>query len=364
MKADLSPVAPVFQKDWHAIVFALLVFLLLGLPLLLAASGQPSKEALFAAVPASAGDFQYLYRQIYQEKSDIDVLFLGSSTLWFGVDVPMVHKELVADYRKDKTVLMLGHAFSGYDLDYYLLKELLSRRKVRLAFLISPNIYFVFSDWPHKYTDYWFTLQDWNMLSGLSFPKKLSMYSQTVLGGLRQLLSLVRPNEAFRLWQQCDRTLGYMPCLTGFTQGGDRHLPFKEFRPAPPQLPAEALFFSSNPASFGFFDKPLAEYEWKYFRQCVDLLHARGIPVVLIHTPYFLEAPDLVTERLDIGLFNDKNTDIMGVPHRVLFNGLDEEKRKLFYFDHLHLNANGAEFFTKAVCRGIVHAYKKASSAK
>lgn len=363
MKVDLSPVAPAFQKNCHALIFVVLVFFFISLPVFLFWTGLPAREAVFAAAPSIAGNFPFLYRQIFKEKSEIDLLLLGGSTLWCGVKAPLVEEKLSAASGKPANVVTFGHSYATYDLEYYLLEKLLERRKIHLAILLHPNVEYV-ADWPHRLAEYWFTLRDWDMLSGAPLSRKICMYSQVVLGAPRRLLSLFRTDESGQYTYLCDQH-GYLLWPCGFSRDfGRTRAPFTEFHPAPPKLPAARLFFSTNAAGFAFYDQPLGAYQARYFNQCISLLRSKGIPVVILHTPYFFEDPDRVIERLDTGLIDDKGVDIMGVPARILFNGLNQEQKMLLYSDHLHLNSNGAEFFTTAISEGIVHAYKKARTVK
>src|SRR5438309_682095 len=88
------PMAPAFSRRGHALAFCGLLAALLALPLVLRRLELPSHAQRLAAAPVAAGPYSFLEREIYEERSDLDLAFVGDSLLWVGIDTPLVARSL------------------------------------------------------------------------------------------------------------------------------------------------------------------------------------------------------------------------------------------------------------------------------
>ncbi|MBC8000397.1 MAG: hypothetical protein IAF58_20775, partial [Leptolyngbya sp.] len=84
MNADKTPVKEAFSSNLSVLSFIAFTILLLSLPALTQLSGRLTARHLYSGVTSEAGDYQYLYKQIYEDRSDIDVLFVGGCQMWCG----------------------------------------------------------------------------------------------------------------------------------------------------------------------------------------------------------------------------------------------------------------------------------------
>ncbi len=355
MRPDLSPVTPSFQTNRQALAYCVLIYLLLASPILLAASGTLSKRAVYSSLPALFCDSQSLYKEIYEKKSDADVVFVGSSMVWNAIDVDTIQRRLRAACGDDKNVVMLAHNSYGLDADYFLLHDLLQKRRVRLVMIQMP-LATGFSAWPHVLAEAWFTLDNWTNICGpeLPLPAKISLYSQAVLGAPRKILSLLRPDAFGQIVNNCEEHSGSLFHKIGI-----------EFHPAPPNLVPDQLFYSSAPQSFDFDPKPINQYQLYFLNKIMSLLKSNGVTVICLHPPLLKDVK--MTKVVEPGRWPELleiHPDIFGVPGKDLFKGLSEEDDKRLFEDGMHLDANGCVYFSEAISGGVISAYQRATTSK
>ena len=147
---------PAFFARWQE-VFYLTGAVLLLLPLGL--SGKITLKDVYATVPTKAGAFPYIQHEIFEEKSDIDVLILSTSLLWTAIDTPYLQTELSKAIGRDAEVVTLGSNWRGEDLNYVMLRDLLERRKVKSLIFSMPADYQIMDE-PHNQSAHWLLYGD------------------------------------------------------------------------------------------------------------------------------------------------------------------------------------------------------------
>lgn len=358
MNADKTPVKEAFSSNLSVLSFIAFTILLLSLPTLTQLSGRLTARPLYSGVTSEAGDYQYLYKQIYEDRSDIDVLFVGGCQMWCGgIRVPLYQKELTKALGEKKTVVAIVHPWRGQDADHKLLKDLLSHRRVRLAVIQDPSSDKHWTAWPEKMSEYWFSLGDWDSVSGLPFVKQASMYAQLVLGAPRKVLSLFRENGIGTYKNSCEKNCGTIVLSKGW-----QNEPFQFFSPKLPDLKTDDLFFSKNGAAFAVSNDELDSYQMHFLKSNMALLQLHKIPVVFMHFPELIEPGfEQVPLRSDWLKMFGKNVDILGIPPKIAFGGMTKDQIKSLYYDDFHLNANGGEYISKIMIPGVIDAYRKAT---
>src|SRR5262249_37814750 len=126
---------PAFSSLGRAGAFAALLLACLLAPLAL----RPPRQAAWSGVPTSEGPFSHIQHQVFEGKGDSDRLVIGSSLIWAGIDTPQVERALSAQLGRKATVLTLGSNWWGEDLTYFLLRDLLARRKVKMVVFSMPT---------------------------------------------------------------------------------------------------------------------------------------------------------------------------------------------------------------------------------
>lgn len=342
--------SPPFQGKGGAAAFAAVLAFFLALPVLLQAWGLPPKVAVYRGITLEAGRFPYLGKLVAEEKGDIDLLFFGSSLVRASVDVPLVERALKGAGHNDPVVRMGGVNWPGLDMQYFLLRDLLERRRVKRVVLsmavgqqdtLMPHVQlFRFLRWG-DYPD---------VFEGLTFRQAASLYGVMVLGAPRQVLSLARENRV-RDWS------GDVPApgQPRTDEVGYYGAPFVRVERTPPAIPASEMIHGQGGAGkFRFLDRRPNDYQWRFLQRLAALLRQHKVQVIFLNTPMPEErANEFVQERLRWMDIFGPDTRVVGVAPARLFAGMSEEDLYLHYYDQ-HLNRNGREYFTKAILPALL----------
>src|SRR5580698_8357613 len=113
--------SPAFSTTRQATAFGLLLLLLLLLPVLIGKSCLPPREEIYSSLPWGAGAYPYLEDQIFNQKEDIDIAFMGSSRMWWGIDTPQVEAQLSQKLGRKAVVSSLCWNAPGFDPFYFTL---------------------------------------------------------------------------------------------------------------------------------------------------------------------------------------------------------------------------------------------------
>ncbi len=357
MKVDQAPITPAFRSTRASLGYCILTLGLVFLPLILSvAAPPPSLLSRYATVRGSAGDFSFNYNEIACRKADIDVLIVGASLVQHGIHAPTIRDALTAVSHVPKVVITLGHSWHGDDVNYFMLRDLLQRRRVHLVIMQLPPVEGEghFSDWPHATSINWFTLADWNVVAPLPLTKQVSLYTLAIVGAPRKLLSLIRADRVGQLGaESVEASLG------GKYVEQCEDAPFEKYSPPPRAFHYRDLLYSSAPDKFKFLNQPVSPYPTYFSERTIELLKQYRIPVLIVHMPTKRHATAAtVNERLCWPvLYRGSSLDVAGVPAATLFAGLTDAQISKLYSDDIHMNANGCRYFTKAILDSVVHAY-------
>ena len=358
--------APSFSSPRQAGGFALLLAVILLLPALAGKPLLPPREAVYASAPDRLGPFPFLQKQIFKEKGDIDMVFMGSSHLWDGIDTPYVQKELSKKLGRDATVLTLGWPYPGFDALYFIAQDLLEHRKVHTLVINEESRG---RDVPHAAASRWFRLGDCaGELSALPLQARAGFYADAVRGMPRNLLSLVRADLSVQetpiktsFWESFYHApaqalrLGSLSARLGFGNNPE----FEEYTPQTSARPTDVCIYSQgNPAMFRFDREPATRGQDVFAQKTAALARKYGTRLIVLHLPETTEMRSPVIQERAFWLKTlSKDVTLMGIPPAKLFAGLkDEEVLKLFY-DPGHLNKNGQEYFTKLITPCLLQSY-------
>lgn len=124
-------IAPVFTYRWQLWLFTGTLFFFLVLPFLPKPEWM-SRDILYNAIYFNKKNSNTIYSAILRDPRDIDILFVGSSTMTSGVNALQVRAALRGLTDHEPVVYTIYHPKAGFDLDYILIKDILSRKKVKL----------------------------------------------------------------------------------------------------------------------------------------------------------------------------------------------------------------------------------------
>ena len=299
------------------------------------------------------GSFTYLQQQIFSERSDLDIVFVGSSLIWAGIDTPYVQRELSRRLGQEAKVVTLASNWRGEDLTYVVVSDLLAHRKVKMLVLTMPLPYQT-EKGPHHQAFRWWLHGDHNsILRRLPLRDQLAIYGEQVLGAPRHVLSALRPNRTVP--SDLQLTLGALKEQSGY-QGA----PFVRRVRQAPSLPTRTLIYSPDVRDhFQFTNQPLSQYQTHFLVATLELLSKYQVPIVILHVPTSQERySTVVTERMFWPDALGKDIPIVGVPPATLFAGMNDLEIDQFFYDE-HLNLNGSELFTRTITPAILEIYEQ-----
>lgn len=356
---------PAFSSNRQAVAFAVLVLIVLALPLGLTKNLLPPVEEVYSSVPWSIGSFPYLHDQIFEEKDDIDIAFMGSSVMWWGIDTPQVQQELEAKLGRKAVVRSLCWNWQGFDTFYKVMGDLLDHRKVH--FIV---FYDVFSGAPptaHSQAARWFRWNDDpDFLSGLSPRAKASFYSSSILSSPRSILGRFRenlpaiPSESVSwrpnspLVKNPANRLGSLALRLRVDQ------PFEEFSPNTKIDPEQVLVFSDPTHDcFNFGRQDIYPLQSNFIEKISELARKHGVKLVSLNLP---RKRDMRSKQINESLFwpdvFHADITVLGIPPSKLFYGLPDEDVNKLYWDFQHFNENGQKFFTGWITLRLIQIYE------
>jgi len=323
-------------------------------PVILRFAGLPSRAEVYKAVPLAAGPYPFLERQIFEEHSDLDLVFVCSSLLAAAIDAPTVQRELSRALGREANVVVLGANWQGLDLQYTLLRDLLDHRKARMVVMSMPIPEFT-SDRPHVQAFRWLRFGDYpEVLSSLPARSKFVLYSEYVLGAPRQWLSLLRPNLIDPA-TSVSSTLG-----TEYQDTGYYGAPYVPEDREPPAIPPQSGIYSAATAKeFDFHGRPLGPYQLHFASEIAGPIRRAGAWLTLLHVPVADErGMSVVPERMYWPDLIPVPMSIAGIPAGTIFAGKTVEQHYHYFYDQ-HMNTNGKMLFTRAITPTLIRIYEE-----
>jgi hypothetical protein len=312
-----------------------------------------SRAELYKEVPTGAGPFGYIEHEVFEEVGDIDVLFVGSSLLWAGIESDTVERALSSALGRPAKVVVLGSNWQGADLPYVLLRDVLARRRVGMVALSGPLATFI-PDTPHLQAHRWARYGEYpEVTEAMPFRSSMSLYAAGVLGAPRHLVSWLRPNrvspaELDPEWLRSEHA-----------QQGYHGVPFVVEDRTAVDVPTESMISKpSSPGVFRILGSTPGPYERAFLKATGELLRRNGVAAIAIHVPTARErGEDVVRERFRWDEELGTPCPVIGVPSATLFGGKTPEQVLHYYYDE-HLNRNGAARFTATIAPAIARAYE------
>lgn len=344
-----------FGSSRQAFSFLMLMSVTLLLPEIISQSGLIDRRHSYEIMTENHGAYSFVAREIFDNREDIDVLFLGSSILFSGVDTPKVQQALTAEHGRPVRAVTFGHYFNSIDVLYMQLRDVLSRKRVRMVVLSIPRV--PYTDGPSTTGCRFIRYSDVDeIVEQLPLKYQASLYGCGLLRAPRDLLTMIRKNRISP--SSFSEGLGMDEAEIGL--GRDPRT-FSKFSPVSPSIPADDMFYSRNTEhQFKFTGEEIPYYQDLYLKRLIDICRRNGVPVVILNIPQFTEwHSETVVERKNWQVEFGGDLPIIGIRPSVLFAGLSDDELDKLRFDDAHLNANGREYFTRAVLPAILEVYRK-----
>jgi hypothetical protein len=311
--------------------------------------GHPSREQAYAGLPEAAGRVGEMDFAISSDSPDADIVFLGSSVLLAGLDMPTIERAMSAHLGRPAHVVRLGMNWQGLDLQYFLLRDYLRAHHAGLIVWNLPAPSSRSID-PHIEAYHWVRFDEYtDGLAGLPVRFRLALYGDMVLGAPRELLSDLRPNllgGSETVFRNDDVKAGYY---------GASFVP-ESIDPA--AIPTLEQTYEEPPYNLvRVTGKPLNAYGFHFAVKIAELAQERHIGLAFMHVPIDSEQGlDYMPERSRWSDTLHTNSPIIGVTSAELFKTVDKTRFYHFYTDQ-HFNMNGKTLFTQSMIPAILEAY-------
>jgi hypothetical protein len=334
-------------KTWVAALTFILV-----LPWVMSKFHLYTPKGSYLTVPDTSPTFPYLYQQIFQQSGDIDILFLGSSLLGAAIDTPQVKTKLGTTLGREAHVITLSWNWPGIDLENLVARDLLRRRKVKMAVLTVVDDQ-TEQQAPHPLLPYTLQFGDLTEL----FPHvpllgRIQLFSVAILAAPRQLWMTLRGSD----WKPSPEIVDNDGAL--LKQMGFHSAPFEPNDwHAPRSSPRDLIYSTKTQEHWQFSHKALGVYEHDLWSRLVEKFKSSGTQVVILHIPqYDRYDSKKIPERLDWSKEFGTSVSLVGVPESELFAKLKGEDIQKLYFNN-HLNRNGSRYFTESITPALIELY-------
>jgi len=352
---------PAFASQKTIFSLSLLLAIIMALPALVSSTGWKDRRDIYPAIPLSQGPFQWVQEKVFGETGDIDVVFMGSSHIWSGIDAPFVQRKLSERLGRPAKVFTLAWPWAGIDAEYIVGRDLLERRHVRMLVIDDTGG----GDHPHLNSSRWFRIgSDSEAMQGLPLLPRARLYSSAVLGMPRQLLTFLRPNK---LDDHFNGRLNDSVSYASIPQNlGALRVPmiwdaprFVPFQPRGNAKPDDTLVYSQATRSQFRFPPAPNVYQLHFARKLAQLCKARGTRLVILKMPIFGEDGPIVVSAPELSPnLLGPSVDVVGIPPRLLLSGVSAGDVKKLFVNSVHLNQNGMEMFTPLVTGALLRIYE------
>jgi hypothetical protein len=357
---------PAFSSTRQAAGFTLLLLLILLSPAMIGKKLLPSREQLYDSMRWESTPLCWIRNQIFEEKGDIDIAIVGSSHITTFLNPSYIQEKLSKKLGRRAVVRTIGWGGAGYDELYFIARDLLAHRRVRMLVFYDENTLT-----PNARLQTWFRFgEDAALLSGLSRSEQSLFYFAAILGMPRNLVCLLRPNLPAPLlarnnyWRIKFKTddpatlLGTMRMEKGYATFMSPR--FVEFVPHTGVGPEEALVYSPDTRSrFEFSSAPLPAWQAVFASHFADLLNENHVKPLMLYIPTLRETRSpVIQESAPWPEVFGADFTLLGIPPAKMFSGLTEADLHKLYFDSQHLNSNGQDFFTSLITPALLQIYE------
>lgn len=365
---------PAFSSTKSAAAFALLLLLLLVLPVVVGKNLLPSREQSYETLSWGSGPYPWIQHEIFEEKGDIDILFIGSSHILHCLDARYLQDQLSKKLGHPAVVRVMGWGGSGYDALYFITQALLQHRKVKLLVFYNENNE---ASARNTRSPAWFRLADGaETLHGLPLIEQSYLYFAAVVGMPRNLLAAFCPNLPADLhttppnnWEEHYRStnladnLGSTSSELGFDTrpkpDADPTAPFFPYAPKMDGQPEAMVYSPATQTNFQFTSTPLPVWQIHFAQLFLAMARQQDVRLVLLHIPMLDEArTPAIQERTFWQENSSDNLLLLGVPPLKMFSGLTDDEVRKMYANPGDMNKNGQEYFTRLITPALMKIYE------
>lgn len=335
-------------RKWILTRAFLVLFLLLTPVLEIILVKVEDRYSLGSTVSEVTSKLSYIGKKTFSSNGQIDILFAGPSSVWVGVNARMIQGYLRhVTGRKDIIVENFAHPKIGYEADYFILRDLVARRKVKVIVLGIEN-----RDQKKIHRMARFV---WNPLNEAeTFPISAALYAEKFLDSLSTILRSFA-NEKIDVLPELVQNNGSSLRSIGFSEETvNKKFEVKQV----PRLRANLRALLLKPED----TVVTGEYnpEGLYFlKKIIALAKEEHIDLYFMHVPSMQRWP---MTKVPIFSFKDNSADgipVLGIPASRFFTATSWEEVQDFFYNEEHLNMNGALGFTQLIFPAMKEIYEK-----
>ena len=343
MKFRPPPMQPAFTGTGHIVFWIAALSAILLSPLLTALIVSP--ETRYLVMSKRVGPSDWHENQVLKETGSLDILVLGNSRMLTAID----HAALREDVHVPNGQLnseTIAARFNGYDLSYTFLRDFFRHRHARLVVINYPDIPQIDNHPGEKYIR---RLGQPDPGLNIKRPSLAVMnYAEMALIGPRlALASIFRPGSVTRQgyrtmedFPDFDKTRGSYTPDEGYQQDkGSPRAPFVRYDD--PEKPNPAIIINPGaplPSGVELTDTALTPIEAAYLPAIKALCDKNGAVLAFMMLPMADRTGPIRVSSQVLAL----GAPIVAASLESMFGQLPVERIEENYFDHLHLNANGA----------------------
>lgn len=351
-------IAPVFTYRWQAIIFFPILAFFLALPFV----DKPvwmERAILYRSIEMASNHRNNIFYDILTGESDIDILFLGSSTLSAAINPLIVRAALRSLTGKENTVYTVYHPKAGFDFDYIILKDILQNRRVKLLVWDGVRTPKTDNALYHHATPY---VWDYNMhkdLARLLDSDPIDVYLYSVMTGPKLLFSpllylgkaIPEEGEDFL----CDKTYYLGACLRSSASQASIHYP------APPHLDMKRLLhFRGNDLEDLRDTKSYRSMDYELMKKILELAKEHNTAVALMVAPINNESDHAISVQSIDQNAPGWDLPIIGATLFNVLNTTDIKVEDFFQEDKIHMMFNATNYYTEMLLPAIVKLYNEA----
>jgi hypothetical protein len=349
---------PAFSSPRQAAGFALLLLLTLVSPPLAGKLGLlPPLEQAYASYAWGSGSYPYQQDQIFHQKGDIDILFIGSSHMNSAIDPQYVEDHLSQKLGRPATVISLCWGGAGFDALYFVASDVLQHRKVRMLVFYDDHgkgepfpLSWRFVRWSDRT----------EALSDLPWRFQVAYYYGSIIGMPRNLFNRLVPSLPIDL----------SPGKKIEIAQDEFHPPFKwlglNSPPAAVPLqtgakPSDVCVYSPvTKAEFDFSGRSAPFFQVYFAKKLVALAEAHQTRLVCLNIPILTDQKkDVISQGSLWPQVFSSHSALVGIPPTKLFAGMSAEQVSGLYRDWAHLNDKGQAYFTSIVTPAMIQLYEQ-----
>lgn len=357
---------PAFSSERKAVGFGLLLGVLLSLPAAMALTGWFKIEGWYPNIggdTVTVNGFRPMQAKTFAGTKTVDIAFVGSSSMYHGINTPYVKRRLSEHLNREAEVFTLAFLAPGYDMLYFVAKDLLDHRRVKMLVVTEEVHREQLSQKPldpSRWTTFWYCRGENTVALGLQrLWKIIPLYGAAIYDMPRFLLERMRPSLPFNL-DDCQSIREVIANYGALRLAWGWGLTPTTFVPYDPQqftaTPSDVIEYSDKTRD-KFVFTPVGDY-CQYFTRCLArLCQERGTELVVLYVPKLIDVQQSVMLQSwpeDL----DPLVKRIGIPGDQLFAAhARDDVQRLFYIDDYHLNQNGENLFTPLITPMLLKFY-------